>query len=165
VAVDRQGRLSKKFVRGFLGLALLTALFVGAWLFVLDQTLDRPPARPEQLAPDDVESAAIPLPALGARQAGECFVRVLSIDGGGVRGLIPALILAEIEKGTGKPIAESFDLIVGTSTGAILALGLTRPSDADAAVPEFSAERIAQFFREDAATIFPNSYSLLRSLK
>jgi patatin-like phospholipase len=105
------------------------------------------------------------LPALGARHPDDCFVRVLSIDGGGVRGLIPALILAEIEKGTRKPIAESFDLIVGTSTGAILALGLTRPSDADAAVPEYSAQRIAQFFRESSSTIFPNSYPMLRSLK
>jgi patatin-like phospholipase/acyl hydrolase len=50
--------------------------------------------------------------------------KVLSIDGGGIRGIIPAMILAEIEDRTGKPIAEMFDLIAGTSTGGILALGL-----------------------------------------
>ena len=53
--------------------------------------------------------------------------KVLAIDGGGVRGIIPAMVLAEIEKQTGKPIAELFDLVVGTSTGGILALGLVAP--------------------------------------
>jgi patatin-like phospholipase/acyl hydrolase len=54
-------------------------------------------------------------------------VRVLSIDGGGVLGVIPAEILAGLEHLAGKPIAELFDLIVGTSVGALLALMLTRP--------------------------------------
>ena len=49
---------------------------------------------------------------------------VLSIDGGGIRGIIPCTVLAEIEKRTGKPVAELFDLIAGTSTGGILAGGL-----------------------------------------
>ena len=53
--------------------------------------------------------------------------RVLSVDGGGVRGIIPALILAEIEDRTKRPIHQLFDLISGTSTGGILALGLTKP--------------------------------------
>ena len=59
---------------------------------------------------------------------GPC-ARVLSIDGGGMRGIVPAIILAEIEKKTGKPISSLFDVIGGASTGAILALGLTRPDD------------------------------------
>ncbi|MEN6606575.1 MAG: patatin, partial [Bryobacteraceae bacterium] len=42
-------------------------------------------------------------------------IRILSIDGGGIRGVIPAMVLAEIEKATERPIAESFDLIAGTS--------------------------------------------------
>ena len=53
--------------------------------------------------------------------------RVLSIDGGGIRGIIPALVLAEIEARTEKPIASLFDLIAGTSTGGILACALTVP--------------------------------------
>ncbi len=44
--------------------------------------------------------------------------RVLSIDGGGIRGIIPALVLAHVEQRTGKPCSELFDLMVGTSTGA-----------------------------------------------
>jgi len=52
--------------------------------------------------------------------------KVLSIDGGGIRGIIPAMILAEIERRTGKLTSELFDLVAGTSTGGILALGLTK---------------------------------------
>lgn len=50
--------------------------------------------------------------------------KVLSIDGGGIRGLMPARFLAELERRTGKPIASLFDLMAGTSTGGILAIGL-----------------------------------------
>jgi patatin-like phospholipase/acyl hydrolase len=53
--------------------------------------------------------------------------RVLSIDGGGIRGIIPAMVVASIEKKMGKPAQALFDLMVGTSTGGILALGLSRP--------------------------------------
>ncbi len=55
--------------------------------------------------------------------------RVLSIDGGGIRGIIPAAVLAEIERRTGKRIAEIFDLTAGTSTGGIIALGLSVPGE------------------------------------
>ena len=54
-------------------------------------------------------------------------MRVLSIDGGGIRGLIPALVLAEIEQRSGSRLFELFDLIAGTSTGGILACALLRP--------------------------------------
>jgi len=50
--------------------------------------------------------------------------KVLSIDGGGIRGLIPAVFLEEIEKTVKKPIWEYFDLICGTSTGGIIALAV-----------------------------------------
>ena len=53
-------------------------------------------------------------------------MKVLAIDGGGIRGLIPALVLAEIERRTGRRMAEMFDLIAGTSTGGILACALSR---------------------------------------
>ena len=46
---------------------------------------------------------------------------VLSIDGGGVRGLASATFLSELDKSTNKKLSESFDLIVGTSTGGIIA--------------------------------------------
>ena len=50
--------------------------------------------------------------------------RVLTIDGGGIKGVFPAAFLAEIEDRIGEPIYDYFDLIAGTSTGGILAIGL-----------------------------------------
>jgi hypothetical protein len=50
--------------------------------------------------------------------------RILSIDGGGIMGVFPAAFLAAMEEDLGHPIGECFDLISGTSTGGILAIGL-----------------------------------------
>ncbi|WP_234734605.1 patatin-like phospholipase family protein [Tellurirhabdus bombi] len=51
-------------------------------------------------------------------------LRILSIDGGGTRGVIPAAILNCIQQDTGKTPTELFDLIIGTSTGGIIGIGL-----------------------------------------
>lgn len=51
-------------------------------------------------------------------------IRILSIDGGGTRGLFPATLLECLEKETGKKIPELFDVIVGSATGGIIAAGL-----------------------------------------
>ncbi|MBX7240131.1 MAG: patatin-like phospholipase family protein [Bacteroidia bacterium] len=70
--------------------------------------------------------------------------RILSIDGGGIRGIIPAMVIKAIEDETGKPMHELFDMIVGTSTGGIIALGLTlplkdnKPYDADFLIDLYS---------------------------
>lgn len=50
--------------------------------------------------------------------------RILSIDGGGIKGTLPAAFLAGLEEDLGEPIGRYFDLIAGTSTGGIIALGL-----------------------------------------
>ena len=71
--------------------------------------------------------------------------RLLSIDGGGIRGLIPALVIAEIERETQRPAAELFDAIAGTSTGGIIALGLSK---------RIPAEKIAALYKRDGAQIF-----------
>jgi uncharacterized protein len=78
--------------------------------------------------------------------------KVLSIDGGGLRGIIPAMVLAEIEERTGRPIAETFDLIAGTSTGGILALGLTMPGDGGK--PRYTAKELIRIYEEQGARIF-----------
>ena len=49
--------------------------------------------------------------------------RILCLDGGGIKGLFAATILSEIEALTGSPIYRYFDMISGTSTGAIIAAG------------------------------------------
>src|SRR5918997_3167764 len=76
----------------------------------------------------------------------------LAIDGGGIRGLIPALVLAEIERRTGRPMADMVDLVAGTSTGGVLACGLTRPGDDGR--PRFSAEELAGIYVEEGPRIF-----------
>ena len=58
------------------------------------------------------------------READEMPRRILSIDGGGILGTFPAAFLAEMEKDLDHPIGSYFDLIAGTSTGGILAIGL-----------------------------------------
>lgn len=82
-------------------------------------------------------------------------VRILSIDGGGIRGLIPALLLEWLEARTGRPIAESFHMVAGTSTGGILAAGLCAPR-ADGGA-RFSAADLAGFYRDEGPRIFRRS--------
>ena len=79
-------------------------------------------------------------------------VKVLSIDGGGIKGIIPATVLAYIEERTGRPIASLFDLIAGTSTGGIIALGLTKPG-ADGA-PAYTARDGVELYVRDGPKIF-----------
>jgi uncharacterized protein len=81
--------------------------------------------------------------------------KVLSIDGGGIRGIIPALVLNEIERRTGRPTSALFDLIAGTSTGGIIALGLTKPSANGG--PQYSAEQIAELYSGRGRKIFSSS--------
>src|SRR5690348_52164 len=80
---------------------------------------------------------------------------ILSIDGGGIRGVIPATVLAEIERRTGRRVYELFDVIVGTSTGGILALGLTLAQDGGA---RYEAAELAAMYREQGPKIFPHEF-------
>ena len=50
--------------------------------------------------------------------------RILSIDGGGIKGVFPASFLSTIEDTINDKVSNYFDLIVGTSTGGIIALGI-----------------------------------------
>ena len=51
-------------------------------------------------------------------------IKVLTIDGGGIRGIVPGVILNELQKRLSQDIWQAFDLIAGTSTGGIIALGI-----------------------------------------
>ena len=88
--------------------------------------------------------------------------RILAIDGGGIRGLIPALVLGEIERRTGRKAGELFDLIVGTSTGGILALALVRP-DPTGHKPQYSSADLGNLYLQEGNAIFPKTaFSRLR---
>src|SRR3954467_582348 len=77
-------------------------------------------------------------------------MKVLAVDGGGIRGLIPALVLAEIEKRSGRAISSLFDLVAGTSTGAIIGCALTRPTP-------MPADTLAAIYEEEGPQIFDAS--------
>ena len=71
--------------------------------------------------------------------------RVLSLDGGGIRGAFGAAVLAELEARIGGPLTERFDLIAGSSTGAILGCAMA------AGIP---AADLVTFYRENGGAIF-----------
>lgn len=81
--------------------------------------------------------------------------RILSIDGGGILGLLPSLVLAEVEDRflDGEPIGKHFDMIAGTSTGGIIALGLGQGK---------SAREISKLYLERGELIFPPGNRLTR---
>ncbi|OYT46546.1 MAG: patatin [Thermoplasmata archaeon] len=78
--------------------------------------------------------------------------RVLSIDGGGIRGIIPCMILKELEGRAQRPISDLFDLIVGTSSGGIISLGLSLPGERG--MPKYDAKSLATFFEREGRNIF-----------
>lgn len=73
------------------------------------------------------------------------FRKILTLDGGGIRGVFPAAFLAKLEEHLDQPIGRYFDLIVGTSTGAIIAAGLSLG---------LSAGEILRFYEEKGPAIF-----------
>ncbi|CAL4986537.1 unnamed protein product [Urochloa decumbens] len=87
------------------------------------------------------------------------LITVLSIDGGGIRGLIPATIISCLEAklqeldGPDARIADYFDVIAGTSTGALLTSMLTAPDDSKR--PLFAANDLTTFYLENGPKIFP----------
>lgn len=90
-------------------------------------------------------------------------IRILTIDGGGVRGVIPAVVLAEIEKRTGRHPTELFDMIAGTSTGSLLAMSMTVP-DANGR-PRYQASSTVNAYEEYGPRIFPRErWAQIRSL-
>ena len=82
--------------------------------------------------------------------------RVLSIDGGGIKGIFPVSLLSAIEATTRKRIANHFDLIAGTSTGGIIALGLGLG---------YSPAELLAFFRDEGTAIFPGQGKLGRAAR
>ena len=89
------------------------------------------------------------------------MVTILSIDGGGIRGLLPARVLQEIRRrldliGEKRPFSELFDLIAGTSSGALVALAVAlRKEDG---TERYSASEIVELYARRGTEIFPPSF-------
>ncbi len=88
-------------------------------------------------------------------------MRILSIDGGGIRGIIPGQVLVSLEETlkekSGNPearIVDYFDLIAGTSTGGILTCIYLCPSEDDSTKAKFSAEDAVNLYLENGDEIF-----------
>nr|CAG8514800.1 14991_t:CDS:1 [Entrophospora candida] len=101
--------------------------------------------------------------------------RILSIDGGGIRGILPALWLSELEYRAHRPISHLFNMISGTSTGGIIAAGLSAPSWHELTEssgykysefePLFSASSLLDFYQNNAKNLFASNNSLMDYFK
>jgi len=89
--------------------------------------------------------------------------RILAIDGGGVRGILPATLLRQLEIEAGQPISQLFDLIAGTSTGAILGAMLALPKESESNEPKFSANDGIKLYLDKSPYIFKTT--LLRRIR
>jgi patatin-like phospholipase/acyl hydrolase len=91
--------------------------------------------------------------------------KILSIDGGGIRGIVPGQVLIALEdklqKKTGDPnarIADYFDFFAGTSTGGILTCILLCPSETDPTKARFSAKEAVDLYVKNGGDIFSRSF-------
>lgn len=90
--------------------------------------------------------------------------KILSLDGGGIRGIIPGQVLVALEtklqQKTGNPdarIADFFDFFAGTSTGGILTCILLCPSETDKTTARFSAKEAVELYVNNGSKIFDSS--------
>ena len=85
------------------------------------------------------------------------IIKVLSIDGGGVKGVVTIRILQEIEKRTNKTISQLFDIVTGTSTGGFIASALITPGQDGK--PQYNAEYLMNLYLNELSNIFAPSIS------
>lgn len=109
---------------------------------------------------DQIVSQLKRLPLVKKSILGGRNFRILALDGGGLRGTFTAAVLATwddmIKSGGGNNLVAHFDLVAGTSTGAILAIGLGLG---------FTPLEILSFYREQGPKIFPKDRKLRHWLK
>ena len=82
-------------------------------------------------------------------------IRILALDGGGTRGVIPATLLCRLEELSGARIIDMFDMVAGSSAGAVLALLLTTRGFGRS--PRYSAQDCRQIWVRDSRRIFSRS--------
>lgn len=86
------------------------------------------------------------LPLVRGRVSDGISFRILALDGGGIKGAFSASVLATWEKTLALPIAKHFDIVAGTSTGGILAVGLGMG---------LTSTQMLDFYRNQGPIIFP----------
>uniref|UniRef100_A0A5B7BKZ5 Patatin n=1 Tax=Davidia involucrata TaxID=16924 RepID=A0A5B7BKZ5_DAVIN len=97
------------------------------------------------------------------------LITILSIDGGGIRGIIPATVLAFLESqlqeldGEDARLADYFDVIAGTSTGGLVTAMLTAPDKNNR--PLYAAKDIKSFYLEHCPKIFPQKWGIYGSVR
>jgi uncharacterized protein len=102
--------------------------------------------------------------------AAEDRFRVLSLDGGGIRGLISARVIERLEQliseeaGADRRVADCFHLVAGTSTGGLLALALTAGDPERPGRPRWSGGELAELYLTDGPRIFGDRLRQLLSL-
>nr|WP_015060335.1 patatin-like phospholipase family protein [Rickettsia felis]ADD74110.1 patatin-like phospholipase [Rickettsia felis] len=84
--------------------------------------------------------------------------RILSLSGGGVKGIAELVVLAEIEERTGKSISELFPIISGTSVGGLIAGLLTIPKEQGSNIAKYSAKDALKIFTDAAPKIFEHHW-------
>ncbi|XP_024020016.1 patatin-like protein 2 [Morus notabilis] len=93
------------------------------------------------------------------------LITILSIDGGGIRGIIPGVLLEYLESqlqeldGKDVRLADYFDVITGTSTGGLITAMLTAPNKDNR--PLYAANGIVPFYLEHCPKIFPQARYVL----
>ncbi|CAJ1948046.1 unnamed protein product [Sphenostylis stenocarpa] len=90
------------------------------------------------------------------------MITILSIDGGGIKGIIPATVLNYLDKALkakdpNADLAHYFDVIGGTSTGGLITAMLAAPSPDDPSRAAFTPAQIVDFYVEDGPHIFNTS--------
>jgi uncharacterized protein len=97
-------------------------------------------------------------------------MKVLAVDGGGIRGLIAARVVARLEEliteqaGEERRIADCFHLVAGTSTGGLIALGLTAPDPRNPSRPRLRGSDLVSLYQEEGPRIFGDTLHKLLSL-
>jgi len=82
-------------------------------------------------------------------------VRILAVDGGGIRGIVPSVMLVDLQKRLHRPVADYFDIIAGTSTGGLVAAALCVPGTGGAA--RYAPQDILKLYLDDCRMIFRRS--------
>ncbi|GAM11192.1 patatin-like protein 1 [Geobacter sp. OR-1] len=103
-------------------------------------------------------------PVASGNTTSQKYFRILSIDGGGIRGIIPAAVLTKVEEAirsktndNNLKIGDCFDMIAGTSTGGILTCVYLAPDTANPAKARFSAKDALNLYMQNGDEIFDRS--------